>query len=461
MRSPRSIGAALLCAFVACAPPPATSTAKRPKPNASATVAPSTTLGLAPLRAGTSGDYPPLSVWKDQHVEGFAPALVTAFASAQKMELRWTRFGWPGLAEDLRAGRFDLAADGITVRPERSIGGRFSVPIARGGAVLLVRHPSPSSPSSLSSASLPAGAGAPGAAPVDGLARLAALDRPGLRVLVNKGGHLERVARALLHAADIRTIADNDAVRAAFARGEADAAMTNTFEAPRWAAEVPGVEQVGPLTQDVTAIWLRADRPDVADRLDAWLLDEEESGRLGALRARWLGPGAGPRAAAPVSAILAATDERLALMPLVAAAKQRAGTEVEDTAQEERVLAASAKAVEIAAALRGKAPPRRDRVDAFFRAQIEAAKAVQRRSTAAAPAAPLYSLDEELRPAIARVSARLASLVVRVPPGTDRAAVLDEARAELAASGLGADRLAQLAAAIAGLGGELAPPTRR
>ena len=442
------MGVALLCVLVACAPPSARSTATAPRASASATVAPSAALALAPLRAGTSGDYPPLSIWKDDHVEGFAPALVAAFASAEKMELRWTRFGWPGLSEDLRAGRFDLAADGITVRPERSIGGRFSVPIARGGAVLLMRRPSPPPSSSSSSSSSSA------------RARLADLDRPGLRVLVNKGGHLERVARSLLHAADIRTIADNDAVRAAFARGDADAAMTNTFEAPRWAAEVPGVEQVGPLTADVTAIWLRADQSDVADRLDTWLLDEEESGRLGALRARWFGPGAFARAAAPVSAILAATDERLALMPFVAAAKQRAGTAVEDTAQEERVLAASAKAVEAAAALRGKAPPRRDLVDAFFRAQIDAAKAVQRSSTAL-PASPAYALEEDLRPAIARVSARLAALVVRVPPGTDRAAVLDEARAELAGSGLDAERLEQLAIAIAGLGGERGPAPSR
>lgn len=254
----------------------------------------------------------------------------------------------------------------------------------------------------------------------------------------------------MLHAAEIRAIPDNDAVRAAFACGEADAAMTNTFEAPRWAAEAPGVEQVGPLTQDVTAIWLRKDRADVADRLDAWLLHEEESGRLAALRTRWLGPGAGPPAAAPVSALLAATEERLALMPFVAAAKQSAGKEVEDTAQEERVLAASARAVETAAALRGRAPPRRELVDAFFRAQIEAAKAVQRGATAA-PTAPAFSLDEDLRPAIARISSRLASLVVRVPPGTQLAEVVAEARVELASSGLDAARIEQLAAAIAGL----------
>ena len=147
MRSPVSVCVALLCVMVACGPPSAAPTATAPRATASATTTPppKAGLGLEPLRAGTSGDYPPLSIWKDGRVEGFAPALVVAFASAQKMELRWTRFGWPGLSEDLRAGRFDLAADGITVRPERSIGGRFSVPIARGGAVLLVRRPSSAS----------------------------------------------------------------------------------------------------------------------------------------------------------------------------------------------------------------------------------------------------------------------------------------------------------------------------
>jgi len=271
------------------------------------------------------------------------------------------------------------------------------------------------------------------------------------------------VARSLLHAAEIRAVADNDGVRAAFARGEGDAAMTNTFEAPRWEAAVQAaagapaeagtarVEEVGPLTDDVTAIWLRAERADLGDRLDAWLLDEEESGRLAALRARWLGPGAGPRAAAPVSAILAATSERLALMPFVASAKQRTGKAVEDAAQEERVLAASAKAVDRAAALRGKSAPRRELVDAFFRAQIEAAKAVQQ-GAAPSPSSPAFSLEEELRPAIARISARLALLVVRIPIRIDRAAVLAEARVELATTGLPPEQIERIAASVAELG---------
>jgi cyclohexadienyl dehydratase len=215
----------------------------------------------ASLLVGTSGDYPPFSSWKDDHAEDFAAALVGAFAAEQRIELSWTRFRWPALVPDLRAGRFDLAADGITVRPERSVAGRFTLPVARGGAVLLLRRPVWAQPA--------AHAG-PGLA--DARAALEALDRPELRVAVNHGGHLERVARSLLRRAQILAIPDNAAVRATLARREVDAALSNTFEAPRWAEGLEGVELLGPLTRDFVALYVRADKPELAARLDAFLL---------------------------------------------------------------------------------------------------------------------------------------------------------------------------------------------
>ncbi|HSO39531.1 MAG TPA: transporter substrate-binding domain-containing protein, partial [Labilithrix sp.] len=127
-RHARSLLASLLVVLVvACARPAPAPPRAAPPARAQA------------LRAGTSGDYAPLSIWQGDRIDGFAPALVTAFARRERLEVAWTRFRWPTLTGDLRAGRFDLAADGITVRPERSIAGRFTVPVARGGAVLLVR----------------------------------------------------------------------------------------------------------------------------------------------------------------------------------------------------------------------------------------------------------------------------------------------------------------------------------
>ncbi len=382
---------------------------------------------VAALVAGTSGDYPPLSAWHDQRIEGFAPAVLTAFAADQSFALEWRPFRWPELSSDLQAGRFAIAADGITVTPERSIAGRFTVPIARGGAVLLVRRP-------------------PWARDAQGVA---ALNRPELSVAVNRGGHLEHVARTLLPAVQLRALAENSAVRDALARGEVDAAMTNTFEAPRWAAGLADVDAMGPLTSDMTALWVRPTDEDLAGRLDDWLLAEEDSGRLDALRRRWLGAAAGPATATPAVAILAATAERLALMPFVAAAKQRAGAPIEDVDQEERVLAASASAVARAAEKRRVPAPPAAAVSAFFRAQIEAAKVLERRNDL--PRARAWSLEQDLRPAIARITSRLAWLVVRIPRDTTYQAVAPLARDILGETGLDAEHAEGIASALAAL----------
>ncbi len=419
----RSTVALLLVLALACGP------ASAPKPRAPETSHPpsAATSGATTLRAGTSGDYPPLSLWSADRPEGYGPALLDAFATSAKVDVAWTRFKWPELTHDLLAGQFDVAADGITVRPERSVAGRFTVPIAWGGAVLLLRRP----------AWLPAGA-----------TTAASLDRPGLRIAVNRGGHLERVTRAVFHAATIDAIPDNAGVRAALARGDADAAMTNTFEAPQW-AEGLGIERIGPLTHDVTSLWLRADRSDLAEHLDEWLLQEEENGRLGALRRRALGEAGAAPSALPLDALLAATLERLALMPFVAAAKQVTAKNVTDTAQEDRVIATALEAVKKAADKRAASAPDAARSAAFFRIQIEAAKDVQQHSPPSATTS--FALETELRPAIARITARMAFLIVRLPRGLTRAAVLARAKEVLAESGVDDRRIEELASALVSL----------
>ena len=256
------------------------------------------------------------------------------------------------------------------------------------------------------------------------------------------------MTRSLFSAATISAIPDNAAVRDALARGDADAAMTNTFEAPRWAAGLERIERIGPLTHDVTALWISSERSDVAERLDAWLLEEEENGRLGALRTKWLG--GGEPTATPVRALLAATAERLALMPFVTAAKKQMQRAVEDTAQEERVIASSLDAVARAARARHVAPPKESATRAFFTAQIEAAKEVQAKTSNAASDRASYDLENDLRPAIARISARMAFLLVRLPPATRAEVVLASARADLAEAGLADPTIARIAEAIAG-----------
>jgi chorismate mutase len=115
--------------------------------------------------------------------------------------------------------------------------------------------------------------------------------------------------------------------------------------------------------------------------------------------------------------LLAAIDERLSLMPWVAETKRRAGSAVADTAREDRVLEAGARAVRRAAERAGVGPPDPAVVRAFYRAQIEAAKTVQRR-TLEGPVtrtAEPSDLQEVLRPALIRIGDRMAQLLIALP----------------------------------------------
>ncbi len=384
----------------------------------------------APLRVGTSGDYPPFSSEGPAGLQGFSLTVARAFAESRGSELTLIRFRWPELVADLRAARFDAAAAGVTVRPERSVAGRFSVPVVESGAVVLVRAGSPRN-------------------------RLAELDSPDVRLVVNRGGHLERVARARFPRADIQALSPNDAVRRALVAGRADGAITDTVEAPRWMRGV-ALRALGPFTRDRKAWLLRADGEALAVELDRWLLEREGDGTL----ARWReahGIG-GPATASPLPALFAALDERLALMPLVAETKRAAGLPVEVPQREDRVVEAGVAAVARAAASAGVTPPPDAAVRHLYRAQIEAAKNVQR-SLPVAPgsfAGALFDLDTELRPALLRIGERIARLLVALPERLECATVRETGREHLRARHLTPADVRVLADAVAGLRGACA-----
>jgi len=353
------------------------------------------------LRVGTSGDYAPFSMLGPAGRGGFDVELVRAFAKERGLRVRWVPFSWATLERDFAAGRFDLVAGGVTVRPERSLAGRFSVPTASAGAVALVRE-------------------------ADEIARL---DHARVRIAVNRGGHLERVARRLFPAAQLLPVTPNAAVRDAFLAGEADAAVTDTLEAPHWLAGTRGLRVLGPYTRDWKAWWLPAPAGERAREVDAFLLAREADGTLAALRATHLGAGAAPTAT-PLTALAAAVEERLALMPLVAEAKRAAGAPVQAPAQEAAVLAAA---------------PARARP--LFAALIEAAREVQEHALGGPPAGPAPDLDATLRPALARVGERIAGLALRLPADLDAAAAR-AALAPLAVPGLSEPARERIAAAL-------------
>jgi len=384
------------------------------------------------LRVGTSGDYPPFSVRSDAALDayaGFDVAVAVAYARERGLELEWVPFAWPELLEALAAGRFDVAMSGITVRPERSVAGRFSVPLVEGGAVVLVR---------------------PGTQASD----LDQLDRRGVRIGVNAGGHLERVAQARFSRATLVAIPDNAAVLRALIEGAVDAAVTDRFEAPLWQQQAVDTLRLGPFTRDRKALLLRPDRAELAADLDAWLLARESDGTLQQLRRRYLGADAAASTAAPLAALVAALDERLALMPWVAAAKRRDGLPIAQPAREQQVVEAGLAAVAAAAARAGRPAPPEAALRAFFRAQIEAAKQVQleaARDPEYRPEQPIPGLVSALRPALLRIDERSAALLVALPGALEAAEIERSLQQGLRSPWLSEASRRELAAALARL----------
>ena len=379
------------------------------------------------LRVGTSGDYAPFSLDEGEGPEGFDVAVARRFAADREWKLELVSFRWPELLEGLAAKRYDVAMSGVTVRPERSVAGSFSIPVATSGALALVQADSPYLDAD-------------------------ALGLPGIRLAVNAGGHLENVARTRFPRATILAIPDNRAVLDALLGYKVDAVVTDDLEQDHWRKRAPGLRALGPLSRDRKAYLWGPEQGELARTLDAWLLERERDGTLAELRTEHLGP-TRPTVATPLGALLAAIDERLDLMPAVAAAKRRAGLALHAPEREQRVLEAALAGAKEAALASDTVPLPEHRVRALFRAQIEAALAVQQAVLSAPPdpKAASLELETELRPALLRIGDRIAWLLVRLPGPLDPGDVERQTSEALDAPGLESQHEAAIADAIAQL----------
>jgi cyclohexadienyl dehydratase len=378
------------------------------------------------LRVGTSGDYPPFSARdEDGAYSGFSIELARGYARDRGLELELVDFAWPRLLGDLAADRFDVAISGITVRPERSARAIFSVPTATSGAVVLVKP--------------------------ETWTDVEQLDTPRIRIGVNAGGHLERVAAQHFPRATRVSIPDNASVPVALADDAIQAAVTDSAEAPIWLERFPKLVVLGPITRDRKAMLVRSERPELAADLDRWLMEREQDGTLAKLRAEQLGGPAQPAVALPLAALLAALDERLSLMPLVAVVKRASGVPLEVPEREQIVIESAAESVLEAASRRERVPPSFLLIQRFFRAQMEAAKQIQR-DTVTDPDFALGEdppdLDADLRPALLHIGNRISRLIVELPPLAP-AAVHAAAREELRAPKLSRSSAREIEEALA------------
>lgn len=395
------------------------------------------------MRVGTSGDYPPYSASTgDGTLRGFDVEAAQAWARDRGRPLELVAFRWPELESRLEKGDFDVAMSGVTVRGDRLARSPMSAAVARTEAVLVLRN------------------GVPRFDP--------SRDGAGLVVAVNRGGHMERVARAALSKADLRPTDDNRSLAEMLAHGGVDGVVVDAAELasfyPDPEGQMPPIAAV--LSRDRKAWWVSRKDPALADDLDAWITDRENDGTLAALRTRWgIEPATAPDAKSRLADLV---GRRLMLMPLVAEAKRREGRPIEDREREAKVIDAWVSAAR-------KAGLDEASVAVFARAQIEAAKSVQRavlasqprRSTkqasgAAEANAPEPADDagldlEALRPAISRIDGEIECELARsAPVAASPVEIAAAIRESAPVPGLDHGSVARIAVALAAI-----PPARR
>jgi cyclohexadienyl dehydratase len=336
--------------------------------------------GAAPLRVGSSGDYAPFSeLASDGTWHGFDLEIARRLARDLGMRLELVRFRWPQLLADMERGAFDVAMSGVTMNATRAVVGRYTRPYAVVGTVVLIRTEE--------------------ARRFDSLITL---DQPGVRVAVNAGGHLERLARRLFRRAAIMPTADNQMLPEHVLSGRADAALTDAAEAAVW--QRPELRVVGPFTHEHKAFLLPAGRAELARTIDRWLVARTADGWLDERRRLWLGAAGGMNAErSGREAVGALVRLRLELMPAVAAAKAAAGLPLADPAQEERVIGR----------VRRRAAGQPDRLERIYRVLIELAKTVQQQRLPVDDPAALPAL----RDAIERIDEQLVREIERAPTG--------------------------------------------
>ncbi len=161
------------------------------------------------LRVGLTGDYRPFSQ-RDTTTgayTGLDVDMARNLADSLGVKLEIVPTTWATLLPDLGEGKFDIGMGGISVTLARQRVAFFSQPVMRAGKAAIARCDEKAQ-----------------------FDTLAAIDRPGVKVIVNPGGTNERFDRANLHQAEIVTFPDNTRIFDELAAGRANLMITDAVE---------------------------------------------------------------------------------------------------------------------------------------------------------------------------------------------------------------------------------------
>jgi len=212
------------------------------------------------LRVGVTGDYLPYSFkGPDGVLVGADVNMAKDLAATLGVKAEFVPTTWKTLLDDFKAGKFDMAAGGVTITPERAEAGDFSIPHDHDGKRPIARCTDKNK-----------------------FTTVEAIDQQSVHVVVNPGGTNERFAREHFVKAQMAVWPDNRTIFEQIAENKADVMVTDGVEVELQAARHPGVlcpvAVSEPFTHFDKAYLLRRD-PALKQAVDAWMSDAISSGK--------------------------------------------------------------------------------------------------------------------------------------------------------------------------------------
>lgn len=210
------------------------------------------------LRVGTTGDYTPFSLLRsDGSYQGADIDMAHDLAARLGVGIEFVPSVWVDLLDDFLADRFDIAMGGVTVTAPRAERAFFSVPTFVDGKRPLCRR-----------------------ADRNRFTGIAAINRPGVRVIANPGSANEVFARASFPEAEVRIHHDNASVFLEIVAGRADVMVTDGLEADHQAQLHPEL-CAAPVPEPFTRLekaYMFARDPAMKAHIDNWLTAAFASG---------------------------------------------------------------------------------------------------------------------------------------------------------------------------------------
>jgi cyclohexadienyl dehydratase len=208
------------------------------------------------IRLGVPGDYAPFAITKGDSLTGADIKLGRALASAMGVKAVFVKTSWPKLTTDMKNDAFDIALGGISITPERAALASFSIPYHSGGKTFLCRREDSAR-----------------------FSMAAAVNKAGVRLIVNRGGTNESVARALFPLATLQVYPDNIGVFNEIIAGRADVMLTDDTEAELKTRQYPQLcrSLPGTINKSDKALWIQKDA-ELVRFVNSWLQKQLAAG---------------------------------------------------------------------------------------------------------------------------------------------------------------------------------------